>query len=112
MHREESPRARPADAENRGMNAWIHCKRFDSPNVTEAAGLTQWGSSWRRERVPVKTTGMQKPQIRKNCGNLWKSDEPGRRNSYRDLGTSGVSPGLRLTQCGRKYSSALSCPGK
>src|SRR5712664_1176114 len=92
MHREESPRARPADAENRGMNAWIHCKRFDSPNVTEAAGLTQWGSSWRRERVPVKTTGMQKPQfgggvvpvrttgmqepqIRKNCGNLWKSQK-------------------------------------
>src|SRR5216684_6497484 len=76
MHREESPRARPADAENRGMNAWIHCKRFDSPNVTEAAGLTQWGSSWRRERVPVKTTGMQKPQIRKNCGNLWKRQRP------------------------------------
>src|SRR5713226_4159177 len=71
MHREESPRARPADAENRGMNAWIHCKRFDSPNVTEAAGLTQWGSSWRRERVPVKTTGMQKPKIRKNSGKMW-----------------------------------------
>ncbi len=63
MHREESPRARPADAENRGMNAWIHCKRFDSPNVTEAAGLTQWGSSWRRERVPV------------NSKELWKSVE-------------------------------------
>src|SRR5438552_2277311 len=40
------------------------------------AGLTQWGSSWWRERaygrvfVPVKTTGMQKSQ--KNCGKVWK----------------------------------------
>ncbi len=52
------------------------------------AGLTQRGSSWGRERVPVKITGIQKPYLRegsvvpvvftgmqkpqKNCGNLWK----------------------------------------
>jgi hypothetical protein len=39
------------------------------------AGLTQWGSSWRRERAcgrggPVKATGMQEPQIRKICGKV------------------------------------------
>ena len=30
------------------------------------AGLTQWGSSWRRERA------CGRGGIRKNCGNLWK----------------------------------------
>jgi hypothetical protein len=32
----------------------------------DVAGLTQWGSSWARER----TCG--RGAIRKNCGNLWK----------------------------------------
>ena len=59
--------------------------------------LTQWGSSWGRKRVPVKTTedartafegrrpvpvkttGMQKPQ--KNCGNLWKKSKALSRSS-------------------------------
>jgi hypothetical protein len=31
------------------------------------AGLTQWGPSWRRERVSGRGG------IRKDCGNLWKS---------------------------------------
>ena len=50
--------------------------------------LTQWGSSWRRGRVPVETTGMQKPHLReerirpgkdnrdaKTAKELWKSVE-------------------------------------
>jgi len=32
----------------------------------DVAGLTQWGSSWGRERV------CGRGWIRKNCGNLWK----------------------------------------
>jgi hypothetical protein len=32
------------------------------------AGLTKWGSSWRRDKVPVKTTGMQKPQFAGGAG--------------------------------------------
>jgi Arc/MetJ family transcription regulator len=35
----------------------------------DVAGLTQWGSSWRRERV------CGRGGIRKNCGNLWKSQK-------------------------------------
>jgi hypothetical protein len=33
----------------------------------DVAGLTQWGSSWGRERA------CGRGGIRKNCGNLWKS---------------------------------------
>jgi len=33
----------------------------------DVAGLTQWGSSWPRERV------CGRGGIRKNCGNPWKS---------------------------------------
>src|SRR5712691_8792820 len=36
----------------------------------DVAGLTQWGSSWSRERVCGRGA------IRQNCGNLWKSEEP------------------------------------
>ena len=36
----------------------------------DVAGLTQWGSSWRRERV------CGRGGIRKNCGNLWKRQKP------------------------------------
>src|SRR5882762_7468624 len=35
----------------------------------DVAGLTQWGSSWPRERV------CGRGGIRKNCGNLWKGKE-------------------------------------
>jgi hypothetical protein len=34
-----------------------------------SAGLTQWGSSWRRERA------CGRGGIRKNCGNLWKKSK-------------------------------------
>jgi hypothetical protein len=30
------------------------------------------GKGLREGMGPVKTTGMQKPQVRKDCGNLWK----------------------------------------
>src|SRR6266704_4598056 len=33
----------------------------------DVPGLTQWGSSWPRERV------CGRGRIRKNCGNLWKN---------------------------------------
>jgi|SRR5467141_2099745 len=33
----------------------------------DVAGLTQWGSSWPKERV------CGRGEIRKNCGNLWNS---------------------------------------
>src|SRR5713101_4079360 len=36
----------------------------------DVAGLTQWGPSWRRERV------CGRGGIRKNCGNLWKRQRP------------------------------------
>jgi len=35
-----------------------------------AGYLTQWGTSWPRERV------CGRGGIRKNCGNLWKSQRP------------------------------------
>src|SRR5713226_9226259 len=35
----------------------------------DVAGLTQWGTSWRRERV------CGRGGIRKNCGNLWKKSK-------------------------------------
>ncbi len=35
----------------------------------DVAGLTQWGSSWPRERV------CGRGGIRENCGNLWKSQK-------------------------------------
>jgi hypothetical protein len=38
--------------------------------LMDVAGLTQWGSSWRRERV------CGRGGIRKNCGNLWKTKTP------------------------------------
>jgi hypothetical protein len=37
--------------------------------LMDVAELTQWGSSWRRERV------CGRGGIRKNCGNLWKSQK-------------------------------------
>jgi addiction module HigA family antidote len=41
------------------------------------AGSTQWGTSWLRERVPVKTTGMQRPHLREGWDSkeLWKTVE-------------------------------------
>src|SRR6266700_3929929 len=41
----------------------------------DVAGLTQWGSSCRRERVYGRGA------IRENCGNLWKSKKPKEVNS-------------------------------
>src|SRR5258708_4851711 len=36
----------------------------------DVAGSTQWGTSWGRERV------CGRGGIRKNCGNLWKRENP------------------------------------
>src|SRR5712664_974947 len=36
----------------------------------DVAGLTQWGSSWPRERA------CGRGGIRKNCGKVWKSEKP------------------------------------
>ncbi len=38
--------------------------------LMDVAGLTQYGSSWTRERVCGRSA------IRENCGNLWKSQRP------------------------------------
>ncbi len=54
------------------MNAWIRCQPFDSPKMTrmDVGYLTQWGLSCSMERV------CGRGGIRKNCGNLWKSQKP------------------------------------
>jgi len=59
----------------------------------DVAGLTQWGSSRRRERV------CGRGGIRKNCGNLWKNHkssflgarEMGQRRRNLELRTDGVA---------------------
>ncbi len=53
------------------------------------AGLTQWGSSWLRERV------CGRGGIRKNCGNLWKSQKLHVQNQ--DLGTR--HPDRKVREC-------------
>src|SRR6266571_8609568 len=51
--------------------------------LMDVAGLTQWGSSWSRERVCGRGA------IRKNCGNLWKESKFHVSQSTKD-GTSAV----------------------
>jgi hypothetical protein len=51
----------------------------------DVAGLTQWGTSWPRERVPVKTAGMQKPQFAGGVGRPGKDNRDAKTADSKEL---------------------------
>jgi len=59
------------------------------------AGLTQWGTSWPRERV------CERGGIRKNCGNLWKRQRPKAVNSPDSVGALDRQFSESTTHCMR-----------
>jgi hypothetical protein len=67
--------------------------------LMDVAALTQWGSSWGRERT------CWRGGIRKNCGNLWKYWEPtfaAKDRPPRNLATANL-PAIQLRWRFHKY---------